>query len=455
MNARSNATQQVAKTCVEAPMFRLARLNSAGDRDLAWSCLPEVTEMLQPASALAAVGKVQMVSAYAKNMARAFRVNAGPTLTRVGPALVIDTSIQTTRVTSSVVQELVRRFGEPTPVRLPPLGPSSYKGADQSARFVGNVFKSALSASGSGTPTGLPSELLKVEVLRRRLEGARMSERGIDFVVVASQQNSSTRAVLSVAHRQGMTSYYIPHAPPADNQIYRDLPTNFALLRGDEEVNTYRALGAKPIEHLFVVGVPGATVALGADPPQSAAVVYAPSPYFPEVIKADVAVILEAYDGRVQVSLHPRMREAAYRDLLPGHWDIVDSPDTVSYLRQHGAMVVIQHGSGVGLEALGLGIDVIDLCHVDERPNYHFLRQPHVQIVSDGVGLREALQVVPERVAARTERRDYSRSWCAAEDAAAERVVDTIEATSSPKLGGDPVLLNGFARHLALSPTYL
>ena len=161
-------------------------------------------------------------------------------------------------------------------------------------------------------------------------------------------------------------TYYIPHAPTADNQIYRDLPSNYALIRGPEEVNIYRDLGAEPTDRLVVVGNPVIEGGSMSNPPDSTDVVYAPSTHQIGVLQADIAVILEGCDYPIKVALHPLMDSSTYRDLLPGEWEVVSTSDTYSYLRQHGAKVVIQHGSGVALDALTLGVDVIDLCHGGE-----------------------------------------------------------------------------------------
>lgn len=84
----------------------------------------------------------------------------------------------------------------------------------------------------------------------------------------------------------------------------------------------------------------------------------------------------------IKVSLHPRMRSHAYRRMFPSAWEIIGT-QTHSPICDGMAKAVVQHGSGVGLEALSMGLDVIDLCHPQDRPNYPYIIEPYVQIVHD------------------------------------------------------------------------
>lgn len=441
------STQLVAKAGGEDLEFQVQRFSSLDETDLAWATLPEVVMKLWagPLPTTPAIGP--MLSSSAKTLGRAVLPHAGPTVTRVGPVLVIDTSVQSTRMTAAVVEELVRRYGSSKSIRLPILGAGSLVRAALGVRRVKRGIRAATSDAGLGTPASLQSELAKVEILRRRFAKVRLPDQGVSTVVVASQQNSSIRAMLSVAHRQGVASCYIPHAPTAYNQIYRDLPTTHALLRGIEDVYVYRHLGAKPADRLIVVGNPAAEPGPSPGSPPSSDIVYAPSTHHVDVIRADIAVILEACDQPIKVAMHPLMDLATYQDLLPPTWQVVSAPDTLSYLRQHGAKALIQHSSGVALDALTLGIDVVDLCDPGGHPNYHFMREPHVQIVTDGNELRNALQALPGRAEASTQRAEYARRWCADDRPAAELIVDAIQSAHAERGGDSEVLLDGWSDH--------
>lgn len=438
----------VARTQVAVPDFHVRRPTRPGEVDLLWSVLPEVA-MLLIGSSVGARGPIRALAAWARNLARAFVPTAGPRLTRVGSVLVVDTSVQTERVTSPLVEALALRRGEPAVFRLPLLGARSATMAALGVRRIASRLAAALSDAGAVEPPGLRRELLKVEILRRRAGAVDFRAAGVDAVVVGTQQNSSARALLSVARREGIATYYLPHAPVADNDFYRDIPTTFALVRGPAEVDFYTRIGAAPTDGLIVVGSPGLAQPPQEMPPQADDIVYAPSPHAPAVLQADIAVLRGATDRPVMVCLHPRMGSTEFSGLFPPEWHIADGPNTEAYLRRHGAQVVIQHGSGVGLEALSLGIEVIDLCSAGQRPNYPYIRAPHVQVVHDVPGLRAALHTLEERANERGERVAFARSWCSDAGAvAARRCVEAIEQTRSTSVTRD-VLLDGWDRFLS------
>lgn len=441
----------VAKTRIEVPEFRVRHLGWPDKLALTWSVLPEVAMVLIGSSPPGTRKPVHAAADWARNLVRAVAPAAGPKLTRVGSVLVVDTSVQTERVTAPLVAELARRHGESSQLRLPRLGPRRMAAAIRDVRGVGVALSTALEAAEITEPPGLGRELLKVEVLRRRAALARLSSAGIDAVVVGTQQNSSARALLTVAQKEEITSYYLPHAPTAGNAFYRDIPTSYALLRGSAEVDFYSDLGVGPTSRLMVVGNPGASVMSQSSTSRAPDVVYAPSPHPPKVLGADIDVIRGATDRPVTVCLHPRMRGTELADLFPRQWDITDAPNTDSYLRENGADVVIQHGSGVGLEVLALGIEVIDLCHPGEKPNYPYIREPHVQIAHDASELRSALEALPRRVDDRAARITFARSWCAeVGEAAARRCADAIERSRTGNAPAE-VLLDGWARFLSES----
>lgn len=449
VGSQGRAEACVASLRIEVPEFRVRRSERLGEADLVWSVLPEVAMLLIGASAASGRGPIQALDSLTRNFARALAPTAGPTLTRVGSVLVVDTSVQTERATSPLVHELALRYGEPTECRLPPLGARSMAAAGRSVHRVGKVLREALSAAGIDEPPGLHRELLKVEILRHRAREARLRDAGIDAVVVGSQQNSSARSVLSVARGEGVASFYLPHAPTADNAFYHDLPTTHALLRGPAEVDFYAGIGVGQTGRLMVVGNPGAAQLPGEEPPPAQDLVYAASTHSEAVLRADVEVIRAGTDQPVIVCLHPRMHAADVAGLLPSNWRIVGAPNTDAYLRTHGARVVIQHGSGVGLEALFLGIEVIDLCHAAETPNYPYIRPPHIQIAHDAHGLSTALDAIPGRADQRAERIAFAHSWCRDVGVEAARsCADAIDRTRTAAVPRD-VLFDGWGRYLS------
>jgi len=431
----------VTRTAGEAPSFTMAKPDSVNAEDLAWPALPQVAMMLLHAPVSADPGAATEVLDRARAIARAIAPRAGPRLTRVGPVLLVGTSVQTGRIMASLTEEFTKRHGKPKFIRLRPLGIGALKSVRQNVRRVESDLAGALSTANIGEPFGLRDELLKVETFRRRIAKVKFRNAGIRAVIVGSQNNASVRALLSVVHHQHVSSYYIPHAPTADNAFYHDLPTNWALLRGASEVEFYRGLGATPLDHLAAVGNPGEPVS-HATPPNSSSVVYAASA--PEVIQGDIDVIYHAIRSPIKVSLHPRMRSHAYRRMFPSAWEIIDAPDTSTYLRRHGAKAVVQHGSGVGLEALSMGLDVIDLCHPQDRPNYPYIIEPYVQIVHDVSSLRKAMDKLSVRAGGRLERIDYAHSWCNESSIDVVRsIADLVEQSSTCDTAGG-VLLDGW-----------
>ncbi len=98
----------VAPTAGEVPKFRLGQPVSAGAADLAWSVLPQVAMMLLGHSVSDRSG-IAALRERVRNHARSIAPRVGPALTRVGPVLVVDTSVQTERVTAPLIEELENR----------------------------------------------------------------------------------------------------------------------------------------------------------------------------------------------------------------------------------------------------------------------------------------------------------------------------------------------------------
>ena len=261
------------------------------------------------------------------------------------------------------------------------------------------------------------------------------------LVVVASQHSTSSRAFIHAARERSIPTAYLPHAPAADTYQYRDLPTDFAGLRGPREVDFYRSLGAR--RDAAVVGNPQAWIEAPTVLDPDAAVIFAPRPQPPEQLRAQVAEV-DAAAPRVVVSPHPRMRgRAMYEGLWPSHWEVHDG--WTMELLQRGHPCVIQMSSGVAWEAMAHGVPVIELASTPATaPLYLVIREPYAQVCSSALDLGEA--VARARLAAadapsRDRLVSWAREWCAATGAeavaAAVAWIDECLATSP---AGSPLL---------------
>jgi hypothetical protein len=380
-----------------------------------------------------------------RNTARALSPRRGPSLLRVGPVLFVSTSIQTDRVLKPVLDELAPTYGTPRTYVLPRLSLTSGLDAHRAANKTLKEYRTWFDDEGIIEPAGLEEEIVKAEILLRRGRLADFGAQGVRAIIVGSQHNGPTRSILAAAHiAGGPATCYLPHAPVADNPFYRDLPVHHALLRGEAEVAFYRRLGVHADDAITVVGQPGLTLQDGGIVADANHVIYAASDHSEDVLRADIEVIRRGVDRPVEVCLHPRMAQADCQGLFPEAWTVHPPGPTMDVLRVRGAFALIQHGSGVGLEAMSAGVDIIDLCPRGERPNYPFISAPHVQVVPDSLSLRRALEAVPARRSAREARTKFARSWTSVFDpdattaaaAAIRAIVDTRRS--------DRILLDGW-----------
>lgn len=413
-----------------------------------WAVLPVVARRLgNPQEAPAAYSPAQ---GRMRNLGRALMRGRGPDLTRVGPVLFLTSGIQTARVLWPVIDELANTLGPPGRYHLPPLNPREAAAAQLVARRSHQALRRWLRRVGSPEPVGLEEEVAKVEVMLRRTRAAAFSEDGVRVIVVATQHNGPTRAVLAATAGTpgGPATCYLPHAPVADNAYYRDLPVNYALLHGPAEVDFYRRCGVDDAARVRVVGQPGLGASQsGGHAEDPVHLVYAASGYEDRVLRADIEVVLRGVDRPVEVCLHPMMSLRGARGLFPSEWTVHPPGPTIEVLRSRGALALIQHGSGVGLEAMSAGIDVIDLCPAEDKPNYPYITPPYVQIASDDVGLRGAIDAIPGRRETRGDRIRFAKQWCSILDPEASVAAASAIRSIAEEQRPSDLLLDGWGVH--------
>lgn len=305
-------------------------------------------------------------------------------------------------------------------------------------RTLGAAESAAGRALGAPPPVAL-GRALQAAVRAHARAGATLAATRPRLVVLASQHSTASRSLLQVARARGIATAYLPHAPVADTYQYRDLPTDFAAVRGEREADFYRTLGAA--RPLAVVGNPQGSVLAPSLLDPDGPVIFAPRPQAPEVVRAQVAAVA-AVAPEVVVSPHPRMRgKAQYQGLWPAHWRVHDGW-TLELLRQ-GYPCLIQLSSGVAWEALAHGVPVIELPSPHEAPPaYLVIREPHVRVCRTDADLGPAVTAA-RRAAADPDARQrlvaWSEEWCAATGAVAiERVrawVETCAAAPAPPPG--------------------
>jgi hypothetical protein len=233
-----------------------------------------------------------------------------------------------------------------------------------------------------------------------------------EVLVLATTQAPEPRALLSVARARGIPTVYLPHAPVLRDPYLQDLPCDYAGLRGEREVamSSPNGCGVQP----ELVGTPAIEEPGLAPLEPDAPVVLAPSPFDPQLVAELCRMVEHAAPPRVVVAPHPRQDLSVLRRACPPEWEIA-TIRTVDLLRE-GARCIVQHSSGVALEAMLLGIPVIE-CTLgrSQPPAYPFLADEFCHRVDDGPSLRRALEAIDEAggdPSGRERLRAWGRSWC-------------------------------------------
>lgn len=193
-------------------------------------------------------------------------------------------------------------------------------------------------------------------------------------LVVATQHDAGIRAWLHAARQLGIPSIYFPHAPMAANAQYRDLPVDFAGLRGLLEVRAYEALGADATR-MTVCGNPAVDGALGLAP-RTERLIFALSPHPQERLRSGLAALSDAWDGHVTIAPHPRSDPSFVRRTASATGWAVAGIRTIDLLRA-GAAGLAQDSSGVTWEALAQGIPVVQL-GTPTTGTYEFIHDPSI-----------------------------------------------------------------------------
>lgn len=261
---------------------------------------------------------------------------------------------------------------------------------------------------------GYWEELLAVEPLR--------------VVVVSSGGAPRVRTLLHVAGRHGVPTVFLPHAPQrADVSRTGDLPWDYAGLRGPREVEYLCDHGADR-GRLEVIGNPSLTSspAPAIDPAMPPAL--APPRERSAIVAPLLDTVRAALGDDLVVGRHPGADDPEPEGFSPG-WRIW-AGRTYDLLRA-GPPAVIQHSSGITIEALHLGLPVIELHFPDRPPIYPFTSEPHVQFASDSRQLRDAVAAAREQARdpqRRQELIEWSRGWASPTGSeAAERTVGLVE----------------------------
>jgi hypothetical protein len=205
----------------------------------------------------------------------------------------------------------------------------------------------------------------------------------------------------------------VPHAPLIANLLLADLPVDLALVRGPRELEVYAAAGADEAG-ISVIGDPAS--AAPSDPPTvdpSAPVALALPTDDERALALIVDLVHEGLGGEVIASPHPRADRERLADLLPDAWRLWDRP--TADLLLSGPPALIQASSGSGLEALALGIPLIDLRFPGEAPNYPYLEDPRVAAPGTAGELRDAVAAARNLPAGeRDDLRSLAGEWVSA-----------------------------------------
>lgn len=292
-------------------------------------------------------------------------------------------------------------------------------------------------------PVNINPHILQALILKARVAFDRaetiLSSYSPRSVIVSSQHSVGARALIYTARERSVPSIYIPHAPVSRHPHYADLPFDVVTLRGPREANFYSALGADP-SRLQITGAPGVPGIQRRRHLNSGSIVVAPSPWGAATLTAFMACLRDASLEHLTICPHPRNSRRLLRRLAPQDAQIIHNERTINFLAHRGD-VVIQHSSGIALEAMQMGIPVIDICLDKEPPLYPSIEEPMVRFAHSPEELIETVkESLAEPLVSRERRRRWANSWCSSTNgeaaAAVKLVVDQAEPSSTAVLDG-------------------
>ena len=350
----------------------------------------------------------------------------GPRLVRSGDVMALMNTANEVLTLRPILEEIAHRHGgQLQTIRAAAFQPSEMSASwKRCSRLEKDLLSEARAVGFTVDSAGLRRRLLK-SVRAETLFRQALHRSHARVLLVSNQHLSGHRAVIRLANNCGIPSLYVPHAPVAHNDMYRDLPVNSAALRGDLEVDYYSKLGA-PRHKLHGAGNPSVPL---LDPPSrlDGPIVLALSPWPHDRMRAVINLVRDGIGAHtnIVVAPHPRNSRREVRRLLPDGWSI-NAGRTLDLLAQ-GPRLLIQHSSGIAWESLYLGIPTVQIQVKDEAPNYPLIAEPFVQTVRSPQELHEAM-TTPTKDLDRADLRDWAHRWCATVgDVAAKRVADLIE----------------------------
>jgi hypothetical protein len=252
-------------------------------------------------------------------------------------------------------------------------------------------------------------------------------------VVVGSITAPRARTLIYAARRAGIPAVYVPHSPQSTvNVPLAALPVDYAALRGEGEAAYLAKHGARR-DRLDVVGNPTIVPEPAPEIDRRMAPAFAAGLEEPFRLGPLVRVIREALGKDVTVGRHPKADPEAVRHAFPAEWQIFEGR-TYDLLRA-GPPVVVQHSSGVALEALHLGIPVIELSYPGKPTLYPFAREPHVRFASTSGQLAGAAAAASADAAESARREsliDWAHRWSSPNgDEAGERAIALVERAAA------------------------
>lgn len=378
---------------------------SGTDSDLYWSIAPHAVCLSEQSR-----GAVRpLIGGWIRNCGRVCLSSTGPRIYQVGSVIFASVGNQDHRVLKPVALALGEGSERLTERKLPILG------FRESLSLAGVVAKATrrlkrLSKnSGADWDARLSEQIGQAELLRRRSD-LLFVKGEVKVLVVATQHNAAVRSMLRSAHHAGVRTIYLPHAPLASNIAYQDLPVNHALLRGPAEVEIYQLGGANQAG-LMVVGDPSLPVLRDNSQAHSDQIVVAGSPNLDRDLGFLIPILNEAGLTQIVISPHPRVKGRIRG--YPSSYRLSSHRTTADLLHSEGAKVLIQSNSGVGLDALRMGIPVIDLRAQGARPIYPFLEDPVVLTAASGGELDLLIKSLPASKDASTAARRLAEQWSA------------------------------------------